>query len=209
MFLSQRSRRKTLGDVSRRACSECKSAIFNALSGRHKYWAQHEVNRPRGSGSMDKAPDSQWTNASSNPRGAHFWYYRRICIWRLARRAVPSASPTHPVSGAHSAARPREGCCSIPYGYHCTRSSLRQICEYISWLRLELPQSLHQRYKVFIDVSISHILHLKNFIHFWIFFTTIRLLLEILHYAFTGIIRVPGLLESTLWCPSGLTKILD
>ena len=41
-----------------------------------KYWAQHEVNRPRGSGSVDKAPDSQWTNASSNPRGAHFWYYK-------------------------------------------------------------------------------------------------------------------------------------
>ena len=31
----------------------------NALSGRHKYWAQHKVNRPRGSGSVDKAPDSQ------------------------------------------------------------------------------------------------------------------------------------------------------
>ena len=30
---------------------------------------------PRGSGSVDKAPDSQWTNASSNPRGAHFRYY--------------------------------------------------------------------------------------------------------------------------------------
>ena len=30
---------------------------------------------PRGSGSVDKAPDSQWTNASSNPKGAHFWYY--------------------------------------------------------------------------------------------------------------------------------------
>ena len=49
-----------------------KSAIYNELSGRHKYLAQHEVNRPRGSGSVDKAPDSQWTNASSNPGGAHF-----------------------------------------------------------------------------------------------------------------------------------------
>ena len=31
-----------------------------------------EINRPRGSGSVDKAPDSQRTNASSNPRGARF-----------------------------------------------------------------------------------------------------------------------------------------
>ena len=44
---------------------ECKSASYNALSGRHKYWTQHGVNMPCGSGSVDKAPDSQWTNASS------------------------------------------------------------------------------------------------------------------------------------------------
>ena len=99
------------------SCSECKSAIYYALSRRHNfqtltpqnpqkhynirvfvwcdhvvlvcpysspfpkdkmfYWAQHEVNVLRGSGSVDKASDSHWTNASSNPRGAHFWYYTR------------------------------------------------------------------------------------------------------------------------------------
>ena len=49
--------------------SEWKSAIYNVLSGRQ---IQHQVKRPHGSGSVDKAPDSHWTNASSNPRGAHF-----------------------------------------------------------------------------------------------------------------------------------------
>ena len=42
-------------------CSEC-NMHYN---GRDKYWAQHEVNRPRGGGSVDRAPDSQRTNASS------------------------------------------------------------------------------------------------------------------------------------------------
>ena len=42
------------------------SSIYNAQSGRHKYRAQHEDSVPRSSGSVDKAPDSQWTNASSN-----------------------------------------------------------------------------------------------------------------------------------------------
>ena len=51
--------------LSQLYCNEFKSAIYNVLSGRHKYWVQHEDNMPRGSGSVDKAPDSHWTNASS------------------------------------------------------------------------------------------------------------------------------------------------
>ena len=42
-----------------------KSTVYNALSGRQKYWALHEVNMPRGNGSVDRAPDSQWIKASS------------------------------------------------------------------------------------------------------------------------------------------------
>ena len=34
-------------------------------NGRDKYWAQHEVNMPAGGGSVDRAPDTQRTNASS------------------------------------------------------------------------------------------------------------------------------------------------
>ena len=34
-------------------------------NGRDKYWAQHEINMPGGGGSVDRAPDSQRTNASS------------------------------------------------------------------------------------------------------------------------------------------------
>ena len=55
-------------------CSECKSVIYNALSGRHKYWAQHEVNMPRGSGSVDKAPDSQWIYAGSKLERRKHWF---------------------------------------------------------------------------------------------------------------------------------------
>ena len=33
---------------------------------RRIYWAQHEDSVPSDSGSVDKAPDSQWTNASLN-----------------------------------------------------------------------------------------------------------------------------------------------
>ena len=53
----------------------CTGEIFShptPMSGRHKYLVQHEVNMKRGSGPVDKVPDSQWTNASSNPKGAHF-----------------------------------------------------------------------------------------------------------------------------------------
>ena len=41
---------------------------YNAFSGRLKYWEQHEVNRPRGGCSVDKAPDSQWINAGSKQK---------------------------------------------------------------------------------------------------------------------------------------------
>ena len=44
-------------------------AIMDEINTEHN---MNEVNMPRGSGSVDRAPDSQWTNASSNPRGAHF-----------------------------------------------------------------------------------------------------------------------------------------
>ena len=54
-----------------------------------------EINRPRGSGSVDKAPASQWTNASSNPRGAHFLitFGVRGC-WAEARKLKMSSVVT-------------------------------------------------------------------------------------------------------------------
>ena len=55
-------------------CNECKSAVYCIMRYQNDINTEHndEVNMPRGSGSLDKAPDSQWANASLNSRGAHF-----------------------------------------------------------------------------------------------------------------------------------------
>ena len=56
------------------------NALVGALSGQHTYWPQHEDSVPRGSGSVDKAPD-KWTNVSSNLESRIFLilHYK----WRL------------------------------------------------------------------------------------------------------------------------------
>ena len=47
-------------------------------NGRDKYWAQHEVNMPAGGGSVDRAPDSQRTNASSKLEKEQTFFYHNI-----------------------------------------------------------------------------------------------------------------------------------
>ena len=62
----------------------------NALSGRHKD-TEHNIkpirDTPRGSDSVDNAPDSHdWTKASSNLRGAHF----NITLHNISNCFVPT-----------------------------------------------------------------------------------------------------------------------
>ena len=66
------------------------SAIYNALSGRHKYWAQHEYSVPRGSGSVDKSAWLAMDISEFKSRKAHIfnitqviYRYTIVKLWRF------------------------------------------------------------------------------------------------------------------------------
>ena len=52
-------------------------------NGRDKYLAQHEVNMPAGGGSVNRAPDSQRTNASSKLERRKYSFITVSSLWHL------------------------------------------------------------------------------------------------------------------------------
>ena len=87
-----------LPKVDLEMCSECQLTCaclapqltlvwHQRYNKRYKYWAQHEVNVPRGSGSVDKALDSQWIYAQ-----IFFHKVLKLFDWFQRPRAKTSGS---------------------------------------------------------------------------------------------------------------------